>query len=90
MSLPPRQLPIVQVEWNDAAAAAEGWETHDDVAAGKPHTILSWGALVKSTREHITIITDFDVENGKMNGGSIIPRGMIRKIARIGTWRAKS
>jgi hypothetical protein len=85
----PKTLPIVQVDWLDAAAAAEGWETHDDVSDGKPHAIHSWGALVKSTKEHIVIVTDFDVENGKMNGGSIIPRGMVKRIKRLGTWRAK-
>lgn len=83
-----KSLPIVQVDWLDAAAASAGWEPTPTVENEKPHLIHSWGALLRSTKTEIVIITDHDPRFGTVNGGTVIPRGMVKKIKRLGTWKA--
>lgn len=84
-----KSLPIVQIDWLDAAGASSGWEPMASVETEKPHLIHSWGAVLKRTKTEIVIITDHDPRFGTVNGGSVIPRGMIKKITRLGTWKAK-
>lgn len=88
MAEKPRSLQIVQVDWVDAAAATAGWEDRDKVAAEVPHLIHSWGAVIVNNDEQITLICDFDTKRDSMNGGTVIPRGMVKKIKRLGTWKA--
>lgn len=84
-----KSMRIVQVDWLDAAAATSQWETATTVAKESPHLVHSWGAVIESTKDKLVIITDFDPRFGTVNGGSVIPRGMIKRIKHLGTWRAK-
>ena len=89
MAEKPRSMPIVQVDWLDAAAASAGWESLQSVAREEPHLIHSWGALLKKTKKEIVIITDHDPRMAAVNGGTVIPLGMVKKITRLGIWKAK-
>ncbi len=84
-----KSMPIVQVDWLDAAQASSGWEGAQAVSRETPHLIHSWGAVLESTKDRIVIITDHDPRFGTVNGGTVIPRGMVKKITRLGVWRAK-
>jgi len=88
MSRPPRTLPLVRVDWIDAGTATDGWQPREKVTAEKVKPVFSTGILISSSKSRIVIATDYDPTEDYVNGGSVIPRGMIRKVTRIGTWRA--
>lgn len=70
------KYPIVLVIWDDAAGHDDAWE---DTVETKPELIESVGFLLLKNRNYVVIAQDVD-EDGKHNGRSQIPRGMVKKM----------
>ena len=70
------RYPIVEIVWDDAAGHDDMWL---DKVVTKPELIISVGFLLLKSKDYIVIAQDLD-EDGKHNGRSQIPRGMVRKI----------
>lgn len=82
-----KSLPIVVVDWMDADTATDGWKSRDKVAAEGVKTVHTVGFLVSDTKDRVIVVGDYDPTDDNANGGSIIPRGMIKRMTRIGTWK---
>jgi hypothetical protein len=85
----PNSLPIVLVDWIDADTATDGWQGREKVAAAEIKIVHSAGFLLSSDTERLVVVTDYDPSDDNANGGSVIPRGMVKKIIRLGVWKAK-
>ena len=84
----PRSLPIVLIDWIDADTATATWKGRKKVAAEGVRLIHSAGLLISEDTERLIVVTDYDPTTDNVNGGSVIPRGMVRKVARVGIWKA--
>jgi hypothetical protein len=85
----PKSLPLMLVDWVDADTATDGWEKRTKIADATLKTVHSCGFAVVDDKDKIVLVTDYDPEDDNANGGSVIPRKMIVRIKRLGTWRAK-
>lgn len=74
---PKQKYDLVEVWWDDASALDAGWT--DKVEEPVPQMCLSVGFLIKETDKHVIIAMDLDPE-GKHNGRSQIPQGMVKKM----------
>jgi len=83
-----KSLPIVLVDWIDADTATDGWKEREKVAAETVKIIHSAGFLISKDKDRLIVVTDYDPAADNANGGSVIPRGMVKKITRLGTWKA--
>lgn len=84
----PKSLPIVQVDWTDADTATAVWEKRDHVAAEKVKIVHTWGVVISDDDERLIVVGDYDPTADNVNGGSIIPKKMIKRVKRLGTWKA--
>ena len=74
----PKNPPLVEVLWLDAADIAAGWFGHDEIERSKPAPSLSVGYLMSKDNvciKLVSLINDTDAGNGIM-----IPTGMVKKI----------
>lgn len=77
MKRPAQKYDLVEIIWEDASDAEQGWTK--DVDDDEPALALSVGFLVKQTKERVYLAQDLDSE-GHHNGRGKIPRGMVRQI----------
>ena len=74
-----KNLPIVEIEWEDAASDGR-WKDEDDwVENCKPLMCRSVGWLAKSSRQRI-ILVGSRASNGDASSWEQIPRGCIRSM----------
>ena len=85
----PKSLPIVLVDWIDASALEAGWEVREKQAAINPGLAYTVGLLLRKDRTAIVVACTYDPLNDTVVGGMTIPRVWVKKIKRLGTWRAK-
>ncbi len=83
-----KSLPIVLVDWIDADTATDGWKERERVGAESVRIVHSAGFLISKDKERLIVVTDFDPTTDNVNGGTVIPRGMVKKIKRLGIWKA--
>ena len=75
---PKQPYPMVEVIWDDAAGHDDQWAQGEDFPV-KPELVISVGFLVLKNNKYIVIAQDIDAD-GKHNGRTQIPRGMVKKM----------
>lgn len=78
-------LDFVRVDWWDAQDLALTWASPEAVEefTKQPCEIISFGYLVKQTRQYVTLAADYVVVNGDFGRITKIPRPWVRAINRI-------
>lgn len=68
--------PLVEIQWIDVETHG-GWHDDEDDDFSLMKT---YGVLVRTTEERITLASGFDAENGKWSDKMYFPRGVVKNI----------
>jgi hypothetical protein len=81
------EFPLVVIDWADAAGD-DGWCSLDSARGYSPPLIQSVGFLIENNNDYLVIVQgisdETDIEE-KCFGKFTIPKGMVKKIAVLGT-----
>ena len=79
---PVTDKPFVCVHWHDAADRDGAWASHEEVEefAASVCLVVSWGWLVRATKQYITIAADYIPEHQTWGRVTKVPVGMLVKL----------
>lgn len=86
----PRVLPIVLVTWVDAHAPAPGWRKRTKQVSADPGLAYTAGFLMRCDKDAVVVACSYDPTGDHVNSGMTIPRGWVRSVKRLGTWKVPS
>lgn len=85
----PKSFAIVQIDWIDASALEGGWESREKQTNTNPGLAYTVGFLLRKDRKAIVVGCTYDPLNDNIVGGMTIPRVWVKRVKKLGTWRAK-
>lgn len=85
-------LKIVRVDWIDAyGGVLHGWRSHSEMVAREAVKAVSFGVLLRETRDALVVCPHFVGESDKLDVGTAngdgdiaIPRSWVRKVTILG------
>lgn len=77
---------IVLVKWEDAVSNSQ-WQPAADAKSMEPHIIHTAGILLKKDEKHVVLALNNCKETGNVADVMQIPRGMVRSIKRVGSFK---
>ena len=71
-------MDVVRVEWIDSCASNTNWVLEGDIKDAEPVEIVSYGVLVSSTHDYITIAQNYGRNPRQFCSLMSIPKGCIK------------
>ena len=72
-----KNLPLVEVTWDDAAGFSQWQRLEDFISEASPYRVRSIGYLVEKTDKYLLLVGDLCEEAETVHHAHLIPAGMV-------------